>query len=59
MIRVFMDGGKDAKGKSGEDKEREEDEKNEVFEGSGAMIVGDLEELGLVRFRGGEKRLCG
>lgn len=42
----------DAKAESAENDEQKEDEKGEVLEGSRPVIVGDLEELGLVRFGG-------
>lgn len=41
----------DAETERAENDDQKEDEKGEVFEGSGPVIVGDLEELGLVRFR--------
>lgn len=48
MVGVPVDGGKDAESEGGEDEEREEEEEGPVFEGTGAVIVGDLEELGVV-----------
>lgn len=42
----------DAKAESAENDEQKEDEKRQVLEGSGTVIIGDLEELGLVRLGG-------
>lgn len=48
MVGISADGGKDTESEGGEDEEREEEEEGPVFEGAGAVIVGDLEELGVV-----------
>ena len=45
-----MDGSEDAEAEGAEDEESEEDQEGEVFDGSGAIIVGDLEILRCVWF---------
>lgn len=47
-VGVAVDGGEDSEGEGGEEEEREEDEKGQIFERARAVIVGDLEVLGLV-----------
>lgn len=50
-VRIVMSNGENIKFKSGKRKEEEEDEEREVFEGFRFIIVGDLDELGLISVR--------
>lgn len=47
-MRVSINGSKDSESKSRQDDKREEDEERKIFERATAIVVGDLEELGLV-----------
>lgn len=42
---VSVDGGEDSEAEGGEDEEGEEDEEGQIFNGTRAVIVGDLEVL--------------
>lgn len=50
VVCVAVEEGEDAEAERAEDEDEEKDEEREVLEGSGAVIVGDLEVLGRVGF---------